>query len=159
MAMPHTDPEARRAYHARYNRERAARDPEFRERMRKAQRSSRVAKAHAAQERVRRAVFAGKIVPSVECDFCANQGALHAAHIDYNRPLDVLWLCPVCHKQFDSNVDRNAGCEPAGVHNRNKSHCPQGHEYTSDNISWRRNGTSRVCKTCKRESEMRRRRR
>jgi hypothetical protein len=33
--------------------------------------------------------------------------------------------------------------------NTNKTHCPQGHEYTPENIYWEKNGTIRRCKICK----------
>lgn len=36
-----------------------------------------------------------------------------------------------------------------GKHNRTKTHCPRGHEYTVENTELRRDGRSRVCKQCK----------
>jgi len=33
-----------------------------------------------------------------------------------------------------------------GQHNRNKTHCPKGHEYTKENTY--KNGNGRKCKTC-----------
>lgn len=36
-----------------------------------------------------------------------------------------------------------------GRFNRTKTHCAKGHEYTTENTEWRRNGTSRVCKECR----------
>lgn len=41
--------------------------------------------------------------------------------------------------------------------NARKTHCPRGHPYDEKNTRWQRNGTGRVCKTCQRESDARRR--
>lgn len=35
-----------------------------------------------------------------------------------------------------------------GIKNRMKTHCPQGHEYTEDNIYWARHHTARNCRAC-----------
>jgi len=32
------------------------------------------------------------------CVICGTEENLHAHHRDYSRPLDVVWLCCVCHK-------------------------------------------------------------
>ena len=33
--------------------------------------------------------------------------------------------------------------------NKEKTHCPHGHEYTPENIWWKRGGTGRECRACK----------
>lgn len=32
------------------------------------------------------------------CKKCGNKKS-HAHHEDYSRPLDIMWLCPICHQQ------------------------------------------------------------
>lgn len=44
---------------------------------------------------------------------------------------------------------------PPGEHNRSKTHCSKGHEYTPENT--RKAGSTRICKTCHREREAQRR--
>lgn len=51
-------------------------------------------KAHNA---VARAVKSGKLVSS-PCVRCASEKSL-AHHEDYDKPLEVVWLCQPCHKQ------------------------------------------------------------
>ena len=53
------------------------------------------ARAHAA---VTRALRSGRLTRPKNCEACGNEGAIHAHHEDYERQLDVQWLCPSCHK-------------------------------------------------------------
>ena len=34
------------------------------------------------------------------CAFCGNNSNLEAHHHDYEKPLDVTWLCRPCHRRF-----------------------------------------------------------
>lgn len=53
-------------------------------------------RAHSA---VSNAVRSGRLVKPSCCDECgATDRAIHAHHHDYSAPLDVTWLCVVCHK-------------------------------------------------------------
>jgi len=36
----------------------------------------------------------------VLCKYCGTYGALEAHHRNYDKPLDVQWLCVPCHKQW-----------------------------------------------------------
>ena len=49
------------------------------------------------QIRVYRAIRDGVIVKPDTCAICGAGGALLAHHHDYDRPLDVDFLCPLCH--------------------------------------------------------------
>ena len=51
-------------------------------------------KAHTA---VRSAIRSGSLVKS-PCIRCGNEKSV-AHHEDYDKPLDVMWLCQPCHKQ------------------------------------------------------------
>lgn len=48
------------------------------------------------------AVKTGRLVKKESCEVCGDhtQG-VEGHHTDYSKPLDVLWLCPVCHRQAD----------------------------------------------------------
>ena len=47
------------------------------------------------------AVRDGRIVKSRVCEICgATDIKTHGHHYDYSRPLDVIWLCVVCHQQI-----------------------------------------------------------
>lgn len=39
----------------------------------------------------------GYIQKPDKCSECAKEGKIHAHHEDYNKPLDVIWLCEACH--------------------------------------------------------------
>jgi len=66
--------------------------------------------------------------------------------------VNPLHLEPVTHQE---NVRRGEGANFW----RNKTHCPQGHEYTEENtgISNRNNEKCRYCRECKREKNRQRR--
>jgi len=51
-------------------------------------------KCHSA---VRAAIISGKLVKT-PCEKCGEIKSL-AHHEDYDKPLDVMWLCQPCHKQ------------------------------------------------------------
>jgi hypothetical protein len=54
----------------------------------------------AAQRLVRKAVAIGEIVPAAECSDChVALSKLQAHHPDYSMPLNVVWLCCVCHRR------------------------------------------------------------
>ena len=52
-------------------------------------------------DRVRQAVTRGRIVKPSRCEGCGESVTearlLHAHHRDYNKPFEVVWLCPACH--------------------------------------------------------------
>ena len=81
--------------------------------------------------------------------------------------LEVDHLCrvracvnPAHLEQVTHEVNEARKREAVGHHNSNKTHCPQGHEYTSANTRWSRNGKGsrfRICRTCDRACHARRR--
>ena len=62
---------------------------------------SRRAKCHNA---VSRAITSGKLVRQ-NCERCNNENSL-AHHEDYDRPLEVNWLCQICHKQRHKEINQ-----------------------------------------------------
>lgn len=79
------------------------------DRGKKAQRRS--AEAHyyrypnrsAARGAVNNALRDGRLFKTSECESCNDETTLHGHHCDYNKPLDVMWLCDPCHKQWHRN--------------------------------------------------------
>ena len=44
------------------------------------------------------AVRSGDLVRPKNCKRCgSNKHKIHGHHSDYDKPLDVIWLCPKCH--------------------------------------------------------------
>lgn len=50
-----------------------------------------------ARQKVRYAVWSGKLTKPDQCQSCGATGVLHGHHDDYEKPLDVRWLCAPCH--------------------------------------------------------------
>lgn len=50
---------------------------------------------HVARDRLNRALQRGDIKKK-KCEQCGNKDS-NAHHEDYNKPLDVIWLCGLCH--------------------------------------------------------------
>ncbi|API61064.1 hypothetical protein BSL82_09710 [Tardibacter chloracetimidivorans] len=53
----------------------------------------------AAHTALGNAVRSGKLKKQ-PCAFCGSGERLEAHHHDYNKPLDVTWLCSACHGRF-----------------------------------------------------------
>jgi len=58
-----------------------------------------------AQNVLAHAVKAGKVIPE-PCFICGAKAEAH--HPDYSQPLDVVWLCPLHHKQAHALVKNAA---------------------------------------------------
>ena len=65
-----------------------------------------VADGH-AQNVLEEAIEKGRIQRQARCELCGYEGtfkdgrtAIQAHHSDYNRPLDVMWLCQKCHHEW-----------------------------------------------------------
>jgi len=52
------------------------------------------------------AVKSGKI-KKLPCEVCGSIKRIHGHHNDYNKPLEVIWLCPKHHKEYHKT---NADC-------------------------------------------------
>jgi len=50
-----------------------------------------------AHTMIRRAVLSGKVIKPTYCQSCGDGGRISGHHYDYNKPLDVVWVCALCH--------------------------------------------------------------
>lgn len=80
-------------------------DPEWRDKERERNRIRRPApvttpEKNRARGRLAYALLSGKIVKPEACSVChekVTRKRLHGHHSDHTKPLDVTWLCTVCH--------------------------------------------------------------
>ena len=54
----------------------------------------------ACHESILNALVSGDVKKPCTCEACGNTGILHGHHCDYDKPLEVMWLCPKCHKAW-----------------------------------------------------------
>lgn len=52
---------------------------------------------HLCRTRTQRAVRNGKLI-KLDCEICGSKNS-QAHHEDYSKHLEVIWLCPLCHKK------------------------------------------------------------
>ena len=73
-------------------------------------------KKQLARQRILNAIQRGEIVPPEACSACKQtpnaKYLMEAHHEDYNKPLDVVWLCLACHRKLHRKPVRRA--EPIG---------------------------------------------
>jgi len=53
-----------------------------------------------ARDSVRNAIRDGRLDRPTECSHCFRECTPHGHHEDYNKPLDVVWLCAECHRNL-----------------------------------------------------------
>jgi hypothetical protein len=54
-----------------------------------------------AHIKVANALRDGLIYKPSSCEVCGtNERKLHGHHTDYSKPLEVIWVCPPCHREF-----------------------------------------------------------
>ena len=46
---------------------------------------------------VKYAVKTGRLQKPDRCNMCGANGRLHGHHRDYSKPLEVMWMCTICH--------------------------------------------------------------
>ena len=75
------------------------------------QASVRARKAYSERYPMRRAahvitgneIRAGRLIKPEYCESCGGSHKIEAHHDDYTKPLDVRWMCEICHKQWHRN--------------------------------------------------------
>jgi hypothetical protein len=69
--------------------------------------------AYRAQTALSNALRDGKLTRPDYCQLCGERGRVHGHHSDYDRPLEVKWVCPRCHHRmhhlFPTMEGRNKG--------------------------------------------------
>ncbi len=60
-----------------------------------------------ASTKVRRAILSGKMEKE-PCAFCGRTDNIHAHHPDYDKPLDVVWLCVQCHRRLHAILPKHS---------------------------------------------------
>lgn len=55
-----------------------------------------------ARQAVVRALKNGRLIKPTRCSLCNSEEKLDAHHADYERHLDVVWVCRTCHKKLHS---------------------------------------------------------
>lgn len=90
-----------------------------------------------ARNKVARAIKRGDLIRPDACGRCGKPCKPEASHDDYDRPLDVEWLCRLCHRAKDFPKSDS---------------CFRGHLLSGDNliIKVRDGKSSRCCRTCNR---------
>lgn len=46
------------------------------------------------------------MIPPVRCSECNKKGKVHGHHPDYGKPLEIVWLCPSCHRYKHLTIKR-----------------------------------------------------
>ena len=57
---------------------------------------------YAANAMVARALKSGRLKKG-PCVYCGSTNRIQAHHRDYSKPLDVIWVCFVCHREREHN--------------------------------------------------------
>lgn len=65
-------------------------------------------KKYKAQTIIGNAIRDGKLIKPSLCEKCHKRKRLYAHHENYNKPLQVTWLCQICHKQ----IHKKGGVQP-----------------------------------------------
>ena len=57
-----------------------------------------------AHSEFHRAIYSGKIIKPLKCSLCGSETKLVGHHFDYNKPLEVIWLCYSCHRIIHNKI-------------------------------------------------------
>jgi hypothetical protein len=98
-----SSPEAREKENLRQNEWRKQNKEKYGAYVRKWQKANRIKiNAHA---KVHRAVENGTLIRGIKCEECGTgKGKMEGHHEDYNKPLQLIWLCRLCHANKTSKL-------------------------------------------------------
>jgi len=57
-----------------------------------------------ANQKLARAVLRGIVIRKYSCEKCESDLIVEAHHEDYNKPLEVIWLCSKCHHKRHTQI-------------------------------------------------------
>ena len=74
---------------------------------------ARCPEKYQARTLVGNAVRDGRLIRPDKCECCARDYRIQAHHDDYSKPLEVVWLCTICHgeRHRELNAIRRAAAE------------------------------------------------
>ncbi len=64
--------------------------------------------ANKASHLVRNRIQYQTMEKPINCSICGEEKKLHGHHYDYSKPLEVIWCCPLCHKQLHREMKKAA---------------------------------------------------
>lgn len=89
----------RHGYYAAYELERKRRpERKLQKKEYKKRRRQRNPDKDKARNKLSNAIRDGRVIRPEMCQMCGKSCKPEAHHTDYSRPLDVLWLCFICHR-------------------------------------------------------------
>jgi hypothetical protein len=59
-----------------------------------------------AHHAVNNAVRDGRLIKPDECSRCGTRTSIQGHHRDYSKPLDVVWVCSLCHRRIHIEEER-----------------------------------------------------
>lgn len=61
---------------------------------------------YSAIHKIYKAILSGKISKPEECSICFNTENIVGHHINYYKPLSVVWLCAICHMKIHTIIKK-----------------------------------------------------
>lgn len=58
----------------------------------------------AAHRAVAEAIRLGQLVRAKTCTECGSDKQIEGHHVDYSKPLEVIWLCHRCHRKVEGRL-------------------------------------------------------
>ncbi len=72
-------------------------------------RKVKYAKYKKSSQMVADAIDSGKLIKASNCTLCLSSENIEGHHPDYDKPLEVIWLCRKCHKNLHKELRERKG--------------------------------------------------